>query len=229
MAICHVLRLGRIAYPEALDLQLRIVGRMKATEPDDSVLLLLEHEPVITIGRSGGADHLLASRAELARRGIALVDSGRGGDVTYHGPGQLVGYPILRLPEGRRDVHRYLRDLEAVLIAALGRFGVEGRRVEGYTGVWVGEEKVAAIGVAFTRWVAYHGFALNVATDLAAFDLIVPCGIADKRVTSLERLLGRAPAWGEVEAAVVEAFVETFGFDAARPCRSLDALPASLR
>jgi len=229
MAICHVVRLGRIAYPEALELQLGIVGRLKAAEPGDAVLLLLEHEPVITIGRSGGADHLLASRDELACRGIALVDSGRGGDVTYHGPGQLVGYPLLRLPEHRRDVHRYLRDLEAVLIAALARFGIQGRRVAGYTGVWVGEEKVAAIGVAFSRWVAYHGFALNVATDLAAFDLIVPCGIADKPVTSLERLLGRAAPWREVEAAVVEAFVHTFGFDAAHPCRSVDDLPPTLR
>ena len=229
MPTCHVVRLGRIGYREALGLQLRIVERIKAAEPADAVLLLLEHHPVITIGRSGGAENLVASPEELARRGVQLVETSRGGDITYHGPGQLVGYPIVRLPEHARDVHRFLRNLEATLIGALGRFGIDGRRVPRYTGVWVGDEKVAAIGVAFTRWVSYHGFALNVATDLAAFDLIVPCGIAGKRVTSMARLLGHAPDWAEVEAALVEEFVRHFGFDAARGCASADVALDALR
>jgi lipoyl(octanoyl) transferase len=225
MAICHVLRLGRVAYRDALDLQLRIVGRIKATETDDAALLLLEHDPVVTVGRSGTAEHLRASPAELARRGVELHEAGRGGDVTYHGPGQIVGYPIFRLPIGRRDVHRYLRSVEEAIIRAIGRYGLVGRRIPGLTGVWVGEAKVAAIGVAFSRWIAYHGFALNVTTDLAAFDLIVPCGIADRPVTSMEWLLGAAPSRGEVEDALVEEFVEEFAFDRARECPSAEGLP----
>ena len=148
MADCHVLDLGRIGYQEALDIQLRIVERMKATEPDDAVLLLLEHEPVITLGRSASREHLLVSPEELARRGVELHESSRGGDITYHGPGQLVGYPIVRLAAARRDVHRFLRGIEATIISALREFGIEGRRVEGLTGVWVGDAKVAAIGIA---------------------------------------------------------------------------------
>ena len=229
MPALHVLRLGRIGYQAALDIQLRIVERMKATEPDDAVLLLLEHEPVVTIGRSGSADNLLVSPDELARRGVELHESRRGGDITYHGPGQLVGYPIVRLAAAGRDVHRFLRGVEAVLIAALGRFGIEARRVEGLTGVWVGDAKIAAIGIAFTRWISYHGFALNVATDLSAFDLIVPCGIADKPVTSMARLLGAPPLWADVEAAIADAFLAEFGFAPAPPCRTLDDLPATLR
>ena len=229
MPALHLLRLGRIGYQDALDIQLRIVERMKATEPDDAVLLLLEHEPVVTIGRSGSVEHLLVSPEELARRGVELHESSRGGDITYHGPGQLVGYPIVRLAAAGRDVHRFLRGVEAVLIAALGRFGIEARRVEGLTGVWVGDAKIAAIGIAFTRWISYHGFALNVATDLSAFDLIVPCGIADKPVTSMARLLGAPPLWADVEAAIADAFLAEFGFAAAPPCRTLDDLPATLR
>jgi len=229
MADCHVLDLGRIGYQEALDIQLRIVERMKATEPDDAVLLLLEHEPVITLGRSASREHLLVSPEELARRGVELHESSRGGDITYHGPGQLVGYPIVRLAAARRDVHRFLRGIEATIISALREFGIEGRRVEGLTGVWVGDAKVAAIGIAFTRWISYHGFALNIATDLDAFRLIVPCGIGDKPVTSMARLLGSPPDWAAVEAAVIGAFLAEFGFHAARHCRTLDDLPATVR
>jgi lipoate-protein ligase B len=202
---------------------------MKVAQPADAVLLLLEHPPVITIGRSGGAQHLLASRDELARRGIELHESSRGGDITYHGPGQIVGYPLVCLPEGRRDVHRYLRSLEAIIIRALGRFGIEGRRVPRYTGVWVADAKVAAIGVAVTRWVTYHGFALNVTTDLGAFGLIVPCGIAGRSVTSMERLLGHAPEWKAVEDALIAEFVAELGFEAARECRGVEELAEPIR
>ena len=229
MAICHVVRLGRIGYHAALKLQLAVLAKLKETDADDAALLLLEHDPVITIGRVGTAEHLRVPPGELARRGIELVEANRGGDVTYHGPGQIVGYPILRLPEGRRDVHRYLRSLEAVLIATLARYGLAGRRVEGFTGVWVGDAKVAAIGVAFSRWIAYHGFALNVATDLAAFDLIVPCGIEGRPVTSMERLLGRPLGQREVEDAIVAEFVREFAFDEARECASFAHLPETLR
>ena len=229
MATCHVLRLDRVGYQAALELQLSIVARFKAIETEDAALLLLDHDPVVTIGRRGTEDHLRVSPADLARRGVELYETNRGGDVTYHGPGQIVGYPILRLPEERRDVHRYLRSLEAVLIAALGRFGIQGRRVAGYTGVWVGDAKVAAIGVAFSRWVAYHGFALNVTTDLSAFRLIVPCGIEDRPVTSMERLLGRPPERREVEDRLIEEFVREFGLDGARQCRSEEELLGGLQ
>jgi lipoate-protein ligase B len=228
MAICHVLRIERIHYQPALDLQLRIVERIKETETPDAVLLLLEHDPVITLGRSGRDEHLLAAADDLARRGIELHRSSRGGDITYHGPGQIVGYPILRLAGPRRDVHRYLRSLEGILIAALSRFAIHGQRAAGLTGVWVGEAKVAAIGVALSRWITYHGFALNVTTDLDAFSLIVPCGIHNRPVTSMEKLLGRPPARREVEDALVENFAREFQFDAVRECERAEDLPESV-
>jgi len=230
MATCHILRLDRISYQAALALQLRLVERLKATQATDGALLVLEHDPVITIGRSGGAEHLRVAVEELARRGIALHETGRGGDITYHGPGQVVGYPVLRLTQERRDVHRYLRSLEAVIIRALGQFGIEGRREPGYTGVWVGDAKVAAVGVALTRWIAYHGFALNVATELDAFGLIVPCGLHDRPVTSMEKFLGgKTPARAAVEDALVEEFVGEFGFGAARECSTAEELAGALR
>ena len=156
-----------------------------------------------------------ADEEQLAREGIQVHQSSRGGNVTYHGPGQLVAYPILRLDLHGRDIHRYLRDLEEVLIRLLTRFGVEGRRSAGLTGVWVGDEKIAAIGVAVSRWVTYHGFALNVTPDLGHFGLIVPCGIRDKGVTSLARLLAQPVTVAEVKPPLVECVVEVFGFDGA--------------
>jgi len=258
VASCYVLRIARIGYQEALELQLRILERVRAAGAEDGVLLLLEHEPVVTIGRSGTARHLRVPREELARRGIALHETNRGGDITYHGPGQLVGYPILYLPEGRRDVHRFLRSIEEVLIRALRRFGIEAKRVAGYTGVWVepsaeggvrnaecGDErparellpaphsadrtaKIAAIGVAFRRWTSHHGFALNVATDLSAFGLIVPCGIAECPVTSMQRLLGHAPERRAVEDALIAEFLREFAFASAEECPSAHALLARL-
>ena len=176
-------------------------------------LLLLQHPHVITLGvRTADArSHIVAGEAELDRRGVTVHETGRGGDVTYHGPGQLVGYPIFALEPSRRDLHRYVRDIEEALIQALATFGISGGRVSGLTGVWVGDEKVAAIGVRVSRWITSHGFALNVTTDLDYFGLIVPCGITGRGVTSVDRLLGGAPPLDAVQDAVIEAFTAVFG------------------
>jgi lipoyl(octanoyl) transferase len=154
--------------------------------------------------------HVLESPESLASKGVGLFETGRGGDVTYHGPGQLVGYPILDLKPDRCDVHRYVRDLEEVLIRAVAAFDIGAGRVGGLTGIWAGQEKLAAIGVRISRWVTSHGFALNVNTDLSRFGLIVPCGITDRGVTSMQRLLGHPIPMAEVEDAVVEAFTSVF-------------------
>jgi len=176
------------------------------------LLLLVEHPHVLTLGvrGDGGRSHILATRDALAARGIEVHETGRGGDITYHGPGQIVGYPILDLKPDRCDVHRYVRDLEEVLIRTAADYGVQASRVEGLTGVWVGREKLAAIGVRISRWITSHGFAFNVATDLSYFDLIVPCGIPDRGVTSLERLLGRPVEQGQVEDLLVSHFRQVF-------------------
>jgi lipoyl(octanoyl) transferase len=209
----HVRRLGIVPYAEGLELQKRLVEQRKAGEIPDQ-LLLLEHPPVITLGvkAKSGTANVRATPEMLAAHGVGLFETGRGGDVTYHGPGQLVGYPIISLKPHRCDVHRYVRDLEEVLIRAAGTFGVTAGRSEGLTGIWIGSEKLAAIGVRIARWVTSHGFAFNVTTNLSHFDLIVPCGISDKGVTSLERLLGRPVPMAEVEAAVIHAFREVFDY-----------------
>ena len=216
-----------MAYAPALERQLRAVERVKATRDGpraEEFLLLVEHDPpVVTIGRGGGSENVLLSREALAARGVELHESSRGGDVTYHGPGQMVAYPVIDLARHGRDVHRYLRDLEQVVMALLARYGIEGRRDPKYTGVWVGDEKVCAIGVAITRWVTYHGLALNVATDLSHFGLIVPCGITDRGVTSMEKLLGQRLSMEKVAAELVEEFARVFGFAAVT-----EASPASL-
>jgi lipoyl(octanoyl) transferase len=200
-------------YGAALALQRDLVAERQAGRIDD-VLLLLEHPPVLTLGvrGDGGRTHILASDEDLSTRGIAVFETGRGGDVTYHGPGQLVGYPIIDLKPDRQDVHRYVRDLEEVLIRTAGSFGIRAGRVSGLTGVWVGHEKLAAIGVRIARWVTSHGFALNVGTDLDHFNLIVPCGIADRGVTSLERLLGRPVDLGEASNLAADHFREVFSY-----------------
>jgi lipoyl(octanoyl) transferase len=214
--VVDVRRLGLVGYAEALEIQRDLVEQRRAGRIGDT-LLLLEHPPVITLGvkTRGKPTHIVASAAELASAGVAVHETGRGGDVTYHGPGQLVGYPIFDLTPDRRDVHRYVRDLEEVLIRAVARFGITAGRVPGLTGVWVGEpgreEKLAAIGVRISRWITSHGFALNVATDLEHFRLIVPCGIADRGVTSMARLLGRPVAMADVQAAVAGAIAGVFG------------------
>ena len=207
----EVRHLGLVPYGDALALQKQLVDDRKAQRIPDQ-LILLQHPPVITLGVKSRDDrtNVLASPDELAREGVELFETGRGGDVTFHGPGQLVGYPIVDLNPDRRDVHRYVRDLEEVLIQAAASFGITAGRQAGLTGVWVGNEKLAAIGVRIARWVTSHGFALNVATDLRHFDLIVPCGIRDKGVTSLERLLGRPVPMAEVESAVITAFMTVF-------------------
>lgn len=210
-----VRRLGTIEYQAALDLQQRLVEQRKRGEIPNQ-LLLLEHPDVITLGVRARSDrsHVLESDASLAAKGVAVFETGRGGDVTFHGPGQLIGYPILDLNPNRRDVHRYVRDLEEVLIQAVSDFGIVAERIPGLTGIWVGPEhertKLAAIGVRISRWVTSHGFALNVSTDLSRFGLIVPCGIADKGVTSMERQLGRIIPMDEVTAAVIDRFAGVF-------------------
>jgi len=204
--------LGRMRYGEALELQRAVaMERIAGTVPED-VLLLVEHPPVITLGRSAKADHLLASPALLAARGVERFEVERGGDVTFHGPGQLVGYPILDLTRHRQDLHWYLRQLEGALIDALAVIGVPSeRRAEG-TGVWTSTgRKIASIGVHARQWVTWHGFALNVSTDLAYFDLMVPCGIAGVEMTSIARESGVEPEASKVAETVVEALAARFG------------------
>ena len=210
-----VRRLGLVDYDAALVLQQQLVEDRRAGRIADT-LLLLQHPPVITLGvrTRGRTENIVATPEALRRAGVIVRETGRGGDVTFHGPGQLVGYPILDLRPDRCDVHRYVRDLEEALIASIEEFGIHAGRVQGLTGVWVGpagrEEKVAAIGIRISRWITSHGFALNVATDLTHFELIVPCGIADRGVTSLERLIGRPVAMKDVEDAVVRGFERVF-------------------
>lgn len=183
--------------------------RRRGGIPDQ--LLLLEHPHVITLGSTSAAGHVLADEETRRRLGVELFETGRGGDVTYHGPGQLVGYPILDLKPDRKDLHRYLRDLEDVLIRTLAAFDVEATRAEGLTGVWAGGAKVAAIGVRVSSgWITSHGFALNVRTDLTYFDTIVPCGIADRDVTSLSRLVGHEVEPDQVVDPVSDAFARIF-------------------
>lgn len=210
-----VRRLGRLEYGAGLELQASLVEERRSAAIGDT-LLLLEHPPVITLGvkTRGRPVNIVASPETLAAEGVSVFETGRGGDITYHGPGQLVGYPIFDLRPDRCDVHRYVRDIEEALIVALREFGIEAGRLTGRTGVWVGpegrEEKIAAIGVRISRWITSHGFALNVAADLRHFQLIVPCGIADRGVTSIERVLGRAVPMREVEDAVIRAFTKVF-------------------
>jgi len=206
--------LGRVRYSDATKLQEELVASRRADEIPDT-LLLLEHPPVITFGRGADPAHVLAGEQELARRGIEIHDAGRGGDVTYHGPGQLVGYPIVELRSERRDAHRYLRDVEQAVIDGVAEFDVSAERIAGLTGVWVGEEKLAAIGVRLsTGWITSHGFALNVRGDLAGFQTIVPCGIRDRGVTSLARLTGRDLAVREVAERIAPHVARVLGLRA---------------
>jgi lipoyl(octanoyl) transferase len=209
MRICEQRDLGLMPYAAALTLQQSLAEARKRDEIPDT-LLLLEHPHVITLGRAARRAHILADEATRRLKGVELFETGRGGDVTYHGPGQLVGYPIINLAPDAQDVRRYVRNLEEVLIRAAGDFGVAAGRISGLTGVWVNQDKLAAIGVRLSRWVTMHGFAFNVTTDLDYFRLIVPCGIPDHGVTSLEKLLGAPVEMPAVAARVAHHFGEVF-------------------
>ena len=201
-----VRRLGLVPYADGLELQRQLVEDRKADRIPDT-LLLLQHPHVLTIGvKKDGRSHILASPDRLTSLGVDVFETGRGGDVTYHGPGQLVGYPIVDLNPDRRDVHRYVRDLEEVMIRVCADYGLEAGRVKGFSGAWIGDEKIGAIGVRISRWITSHGVAFNVTTDVDFFNLIVPCGIADKGVTSLASQLGRAPEMAQVEERFVSHF-----------------------
>lgn len=208
----EIRRCGVVSYRRGLEVQQALVTARQTGECPDQ-LLLLEHPSVITVGVRGRRhrDHVLASKVELRRAGIEVFDVSRGGDVTYHGPGQLVGYPVLDLRPDRCDAHRYVRDLEEVLIRTAAAYGIQAGRLEGMTGVWVGQEKLAAIGVRLSRWVTSHGFALNVTTNLEHFRFIVPCGLPGLGVTSFERLLGFAPPREELDEFLSNEFSGVFG------------------
>jgi len=208
----RIFDLGRCDYDRAWALQKDLHARVAAAPEEPAHLVLLEHPPVITLGRRADPAHVLLSRDELAARGVQVRHVDRGGDVTYHGPGQLVAYPILRLTGGRRDVHGYFRRLEQTVVNLLAEYGVAAGRQEGLTGVWVGDRKVCAMGVAIKRWTTYHGIALNVNTDLASFRFITPCGIEGKGVTSLSALLGTEVPLSEVSDGFVRHFAAEFGF-----------------
>lgn len=216
MSKCYIVELGLIGYAEAWALQKRLTSARKADAIED-VLLLCEHPHVITLGRNAKREHLLASEHVLKQKGVELHSTDRGGDVTYHGPGQIVGYPIVNLGAIRRDVVWYVRMLEEAMIRATAEFEVSAGRITGKTGIWVRsgaiEEKLAAIGVHISRWVTSHGFAYNVSTDLRFFDLIVPCGIADCQATSLEKILGRRVEPEEAAPELVKHFGEVFGLE----------------
>jgi lipoyl(octanoyl) transferase len=237
MKICRVVELGRIGYGDALSLQQQLVDARKRGDAPDT-LLLCEHPHVFTLGRNGKIENLLASHDELRQRDIEFHHTSRGGDITYHGPGQIVGYPVLNLAEIRRDVGWYVRQLEQTMIAATAAFGLKTFRIAGCTGVWttptgatlgaakvhgesdslravrrLPERKLGAIGVHLSRWVTSHGFAYNVAPDLRYFDLIVPCGIANRGVTSLETALGRHITPAEVMPHIVAGFAEALGLE----------------
>jgi lipoyl(octanoyl) transferase len=200
-----ILDWGRTGYADAWQRQEELVARRNAGEAGDT-LVFTEHDPVYTLGvRKGAEQHLIWDEAELAKRGIAVCKTNRGGDITYHGPGQIVGYPVINLA-ARKDLHAYLRLLEQVLINTVGTFGLAAARRDGKTGIWLGTRKIAAIGVAVKKWTTYHGFALNVDADLAAFSGIVPCGITDGTVTSLAAELGHAPSAEEVKRVLALEF-----------------------
>jgi len=213
---CLTIELGLIGYAKAYALQKRVAAARKAGATED-VLLLCEHPPVITLGRSGKRENLLVSEHMLRQKGVEFHATNRGGDITYHGPGQIVGYPILNLGAIRRDVVWYVRTLEEAMIRATAEFGITAERVAGKTGIWVRvgntQEKLAAIGVHISRWVTSHGFAYNVSTDLRNFDLIVPCGIADRKAISLEKLLGRHVEEKEAAPRIAKHLGELFGLE----------------
>lgn len=218
--------LGTVPYAEALELQRDLARRRITGEIEEDILLLLEHPPVVTLGRTAKAANVVSSPDALRARGVEVHEVERGGDVTFHGPGQLVGYPIFDLKRHRRDLHWYLRQVEEALIVALANVGIEAERHAGYTGVWTQGRKIASIGVHARDWVTWHGFALNVLTDLSFFDLIVPCGIPQVQMTSVVRETGREVTIAEMAAVSASAFAEVFGLELRdAPASLLEAVP----
>jgi lipoyl(octanoyl) transferase len=208
--------LGRSSYAEVLELQRRLCRQRISGDVSEDILLLVEHEPVVTLGRGVRPGSLPLTPAELEARGLQVFEVERGGDVTFHGPGQLVGYPIIDLHKHREDLHWYLRRLEAGLIQGLAAMGIEGSTAAGLTGVWTGGRKIASIGIHVKQWVTFHGFAVNVTTDMAYFDLIVPCGIPNVVMTSVSRELGRtdsAALWEETRTAVIEGLARELNLE----------------
>jgi lipoyl(octanoyl) transferase len=212
MRRCEIHRLHTVTYENGMKLQQKLVEMRQREEIDDQ-LLLLEHPPVITLGRGGDETNLLATPPELLAYGVRFYETTRGGDITYHGPGQVVGYPILHLGEGNRDVRRYVTALEEVLIRTVAEYGITAARVDGRRGIWVGNDKIAAIGVRIARWVTSHGWALNVNTNLEHFKLITPCGLQGTGVTSIERETGRNVPLGDVRDVLTAKFAEVFARD----------------
>lgn len=217
--VCHVEHLGRIDYARALELQKQRIAQRKAGEIPDT-LLLLEHPHVYTFGRNARRENLLAAPEKLAKIGADVYETDRGGDVTYHGPGQLVGYPIFDLTQHRRDVALFMRSLEEVFIGVAAEYGLTAVRIPKLTGVWVGNEKLVAMGIHISRWITSHGFAFNIGADLRYFEWIIPCGIRDKGVTSLEKALGRPVPVEDAAARVVRHFGKVFAMEMVRTLES---------
>jgi lipoate-protein ligase B len=207
--MCKVWNLGLMKYGEAWELQRRL-HRQRVEGEHSDVLLLLEHPPTLTLGKAGALDNVLISRERLAQQGISLFFIDRGGDVTYHGPGQLVGYPILDLRKRGKNLHRYIHDLEEIMLRTLRDFSIDGYRDEGHPGVWVNREEIAAIGLSVRRWVTMHGFALNVNTNLNHFTCINPCGFTDRKATSMSKILGRTISMEAVAEQLVSHFYDVF-------------------
>jgi lipoyl(octanoyl) transferase len=208
--------LKKINYKEAWDLQYDLFN-LRVDKKIDDVLLLLEHPHTYTLGKTADRNHLLISNDELNAKEISVFDIDRGGDITYHGPGQIVGYPVIDLTEWQKDTHKYLRALEEVIIKTLQEYGLEGSRNQKYTGVWIDDKKIAAIGIKVSRWVTMHGFAFNVNTDLTLFNGIIPCGILDKKVTSLKNELGEDVNLNDVKLVLLNSFKEVFKYDHVMP------------
>lgn len=216
-----ILKLGTEPYKKIWDLQHQI-HRMRVNSQINDVLILLQHNHVYTLGKVAKKEHLLLDEKLLIEQGIDLFEIDRGGDITYHGPGQIVGYPILKLNELYEDTHRYLRELEEVIIRVLNEYNIQAYRIPEYTGVWVNDEKIAAIGIKISRWVTMHGFAFNINTNLEFFDKIIPCGIFDKGVTSLKKVLGKNVDLDEVGNFLIKHFVDVFKYENIEILFSLD-------
>lgn len=214
MSTLDIYELGTVPYEKALEYQENLLAKRIAEEIQDS-LILLEHPPTITTGRKGNTGSLLVREEYLKKHGISFIHASRGGDITFHGPGQIVGYPILNLKNHGMDIRRHLRMIEEMIIQTLRDFDIEGRRIDGVTGVWVKRSKIASIGIAIRKWVTYHGFALNVSTNLDYFDLILSCGITDVRITSIGSWLGNKEnvRMDDVTQSIIKNFMGVFGFE----------------